>query len=197
MVQMVPAHLSNVDERASPCAGCGDQNIIDYAINTYGIGMKTSGVTSDLGNGNWSDPLDSEYRNWPNIFKLNWPSRPWLASTASTNSYQICCNDPKEIYWAVLNSLDKHISQLHFPVEHIAQATDGGAEARRLFSRYAGRSIDDTPDVWIVFRERRVITTRTDKTARREPTRPCALLSGLAQLRMVLLSAQSPTQSGG
>ena len=37
-------------------------------------------------------------------------------------------------------------------MEHIAQATDGGEEARRLFNRYAGRGTNDTPDVWIVFR---------------------------------------------
>ena len=64
-----------------------------------------------------------------------------------------CCDEPQEIYWAVLNALDKHMTQLHFPVEHIAQPTDGGAEARRMFARYAGHSIDDTPDVWIAFRD--------------------------------------------
>ena len=90
----------------------------------------------------------------PNIFKLTWPSRPTAGEHGVddfTGSH--CCDEPKEIYWAVLNALDKHMTQLHFPVEHIAQPTDGGAEARRMFARYAGHSIDDTPDVWIAFRD--------------------------------------------
>ena len=148
MVLMVAGATANVDERASPCAGCGNQNVIDYAINTYGMGVKTTGVAQSSGNGNQgSDPLDREYRNWPNVFKLNWPSRPWLASTASTNSYIVSAATNRVGSIGLYStSLDKHISQLHFPSNIFAQANDGGEEARRLFNQYAGGGTDDTPE---------------------------------------------------
>ena len=53
MVLMVAGATANVDERASPSAGCGNQNVIDYAINTYSMGVKTTGITPNSGNGNW------------------------------------------------------------------------------------------------------------------------------------------------
>ena len=154
IVLMVAGSLVSAAERVNPCTGCNGQNIIDYAFNAYGMGAKTSGVTPDSGNGQAADPASLEYSNLPNIFKLTWPSRPTAGEHGVddfTGSH--CCDEPKEIYWAVLNALDKHMTQLHFPVEHIAQPTDGGAEARRMFARYAGHSIDDTPDVWIAFRD--------------------------------------------
>ena len=154
IVLMVAGNLVSAEERVDPCTGCDDQNIIDYAFNAYGMGVKTSGVTPDSGNGQAADPRNLEYRNWPNIFKLTWPSRP-MAGEHGVDDFtgSHCCDEPMEIYWAVLNALDKHMTQLHFPVDHIAQPTDGGAEARRMFARYAGHSIDDTPDVWIAFRD--------------------------------------------
>ncbi len=158
MVLLTVGTLVSADERADPCTGCGGQNIYDYAFNTYGMGLKTSGVTTDLGNGQGRDEgpqaVGYEYRNWPNIFKLNWLSRP-TAGEHGVDEFtsDLCCDDPKEFYWAVLNALDKHISQLHFPVAHFSQQNDGGAEGRRMFTRYAGRNSDDTPDVWIVFRD--------------------------------------------
>lgn len=154
MVMLVVGTLVSANERVDPCRGCGDRNVFDYAFDTYGIGIKTSGITPDFGNGQASDALNLEYRNWPNIFKLTWPVR-YTAGEHGVDDFtgSHCCDDPKEIYWAVLNALDKHIVQLHLPVAHFAQSTDGGAEARRMFTRYAGRGVDDTPDIWIVFRD--------------------------------------------
>lgn len=154
IVLMVAGNLVSAAERVDSCTGCDGQNIIDYAFNAYGMGAKTSGVTPDSGNGQAEDSENREYNNWSNIFKLTWPSRP-MAGEHGVDDFtgSHCCDEPKEIYWAVLNALDKHMTQLHFPVEHIAQPTDGGAEARRIFARYAGHGIDDTPDVWITFRD--------------------------------------------
>lgn len=146
--------ILTTDERATPCTGCGDRNIVDYAFETYGIGVKTTGVNPDLGNGNGPDLLDLEYRNWPNIFKLTWPARLTVGEHGvNAIGGGHCCDDPKELYWAVLNALDKHMSQLHFLAADIGQTGTGAAEARALFTRYAGRGLQDTPDVWIVLRD--------------------------------------------
>jgi YVTN family beta-propeller protein len=146
--------IISTDERATPCEGCGARNIVDYAFATYGMGVKTTGVNPDLGNGNGPDLQDLEYRNWPNIFKMNWPSR-LAAGEHGVNAIGSghCCDDPKELYWAVLNALDKHMSQLHFLGSDIGQAGVGAAEARSLMARYAGKLPSDTTDVWIVFRD--------------------------------------------
>jgi hypothetical protein len=45
------------------------------------------------------------------------------------------------------------MSQLHFLASDIGQPGAGAEAARRLFIRYAGRTVVDTPDVWIVFRD--------------------------------------------
>ena len=146
--------MLTTDERAAPCQGCGERNIVDYAFETYGMGVKSSGVNPDMGNGNSPDPRGLEYRNWPNIFKLTWPSR-LTAGEHGVNAIGSghCCDDNKELYWAVLNALDKHMSQLHFLAADIGQAGAGAEETRRLWTRYAGKSLADTPDVWIVLRD--------------------------------------------
>lgn len=146
--------MISTDERATPCEGCGERNIVDYAFETYGMGVKTTGVNPDLGNGNGPDLQDLEYRNWPNIYKLNWPYR-LTAGEHGVNAIGSghCCDDPKELYWAVLNALDKHMSQLHFLASDIGQSGTGAAETRALMARYAGKLPSDTPDVWIVFRD--------------------------------------------
>ncbi len=146
--------MISTDERATPCQGCGERNIVDYAFESYGMGVKTTGVNPDLGNGNGPDLQELEYRNWPNIFKMKWPGQ-LTAGEHGVNAIGSghCCDDPKELYWAVLNALDKHMSQLHFLSADIGQAGAGAAEARGLVTRYAGKLPADTPDVWIVFRD--------------------------------------------
>lgn len=151
---MIAGHILTAEEHSSACAGCDGRNVSDYAFQTYGIGAKTTGVNPDLGNGNGRDPLNAEYRNWPNVFKLNWPT--WLTvGEHGVNSIGggHCCDTEQELYWAVLNALDKHMSQLHFLASEMSQPGAGADEARRLFTRYAGKGPDDTPDVWIVLRD--------------------------------------------
>jgi hypothetical protein len=147
--------MISTDERATPCQGCGERNIVDYAFESYGMGVKTTGVNPDLGNGNGPDLQELEYRNWPNIFKMKWPGQ-LTAGEHGVNAIGSghCCDDPKELYWAVLNALDKHMSQLHF-LSVQTSARLGQARPRRaaLVARYAGKLPADTPDVWIVFRD--------------------------------------------
>ncbi len=146
--------IITTDERATSCQGCGERNIVDYAFETYGMGVKSTGVNPDMGNGNSPDPRDLEYRNWPNIFKLTWPSRLTVGEHGvNAIGSGHCCDDNKELYWAVLNALDKHMSQLHFLAADIGQPGAGAEEARRLFARYAGKALADTPDIWIVLRD--------------------------------------------
>jgi YVTN family beta-propeller protein len=141
-------------ERADPCAGCNGRNVVDYALEEYGIGVKTTGISADHGNGNMKDGLGEEYRNWPNVLKLTWPDRLVTGEHGvNTTTSGVCCRTGQELYWAVLNALDKHLWQLHFLSGDIAQPGTGADEARQLFARYAGRNLDDTPDVWIVFRD--------------------------------------------
>ncbi|MDW8319688.1 MAG: hypothetical protein RMN53_17820, partial [Anaerolineae bacterium] len=151
---MVVGQMVSAGERASACAGCGGRNVVDYAWETYGIGVKGSGFNPDLGDGNGEDKNGSEYVNWVNIFKLGWPGR-LLVGEHGVNSIGggHCCDDERELYWTVVGALDKRVAQLHMPASDIGQSNAGANEARRLFSRYAGRSPADTPDVWIVFRD--------------------------------------------
>ncbi|MCB0237236.1 MAG: hypothetical protein KDH08_01065, partial [Anaerolineae bacterium] len=146
--------LSPSDERVAACQGCNGLNYVDYAFVQYAMGIKTSGVTPDLADGQGADPQGSEYRNWANIFKLDWPQRLVTGEHGALNTTSgHCCDDPKELYWAVLNGLDKHLQQLHFPVADIAQNDPGAVEARQVMARYAGKVLENTPDIWIVFRD--------------------------------------------
>lgn len=157
---MVTGQLVWAGERAQPCKapGCSGRNVVDYAWEEYGIGVKTTGVNPDFGKGNGRDDIPGEeYVNWPNIFKLTWPERLATGEHGISQlqdrpgNTALCCDTPQEFYWAVLNALDKHLAQLHFNDRHMREY--GVDEAFALFQRYAGRSIFDTPDVWIVFRD--------------------------------------------
>ncbi len=151
---MVVGQMVSADERSGPCAGCNGLNVVDYAWDAYEIGVKVTGINVDLGNGNGEDKLNAEYRNWANILKLTWPSR-LIVGEHGTNSvgFGVCCDDERELYWAVLNALDKHVRQLHFSVGDFASPGAGADAARQLFARYAAASVVTTPDVWIVFRD--------------------------------------------
>lgn len=151
---MVVGQMVSADERSGPCAGCNGLNVVDYAWETYGIGVKVTGINPDLGNGNGEDKLNAEYRNWANILHLTWPSRLVIGEHGTNGvGSGLCCDDERELYWAVLNALDKHVQQLHFSVGDFTQSAAGVKVARQFFARYAGAGVDTTPDVWIVFRD--------------------------------------------
>lgn len=154
IAMVITGQILSADEHILPCTGCGGRNLSDYAFETYGIGAKSTGFNPDLGNGNGRDPENAEYRNWPNVFKLNWPT--WLSvGEHGVNAIGSghCCDSEHELYWAVLNALDKHITQLHFLGSELGQSGAGAEQARQLFARYAGKVPADTPDIWIVFRD--------------------------------------------
>lgn len=151
---LITGQILTAEEHSSPCAGCNGNTLSDYAFAAYGMGAKTTSVNPDSGNGNGRDPANGEYRNTPNVFKLNWPT--WLSvGEHGVNAIGSghCCDTPAEFYWAVLNALDKHLTQLHFPATHLSQTGAGADAARSLFAAYAGRLPEDTPAVWIVFRD--------------------------------------------
>lgn len=157
MSLMVAGSLVNTDERADACTDCDGMNAVDYANNTYGMGAKTSGMNTDIGNGNGEDEAGLEYRNYPNIFKLNWnwllTAEHGIAEYAEYGVSGLCCDTEKEMYWSVLNSLDKGISELHYSVGDIDNTGGGWDAAHAMFARYAGKGVETTPDVWIVFRD--------------------------------------------
>jgi hypothetical protein len=72
-----------------------------------------------------------------------WPGRS-IARSLLTES---------DVYWAVLNALDKHPAYFIAKWDLLTGATPFEAELWHFANRYLGRTIQDTPSVWTALRE--------------------------------------------
>lgn len=58
-----------------------------------------------------------------------------------------------ETYWAFLNALNKHATYFLVTYSLLSTATPLEAEVMHLANKYAGRTLADTPSVWVALRE--------------------------------------------
>ncbi|MCC7352160.1 MAG: hypothetical protein IT330_00280 [Anaerolineae bacterium] len=141
------------------------QTYIQYAANR-GIGFFNTGMTYDLLDGNGEDripngasPIPTIFINWPNVFKYYAETARATIGLAAEHGGHDWPGDfskgqyfyPWAFYWMVLDSLDKHIDYIQ--VLGADAANPANATAIRFFQRHAGKTLANTPGVFIAFRD--------------------------------------------
>ncbi len=153
-LQMYPTYESRRERR----------EFVNYAASK-GVGLKSNGLRAEEdsadygecppdGSGYWS-PCEAGIvqlmRKWGDSVPIAWEGdprffRPGLPAVPFPDDHPHWA-----IYWQILNALDKHSDYILY-AEHLAQ-NPLVAPLFRWANRYLGRTVYDTPSVWVVLRE--------------------------------------------
>ncbi|MGQ9567272.1 MAG: DNRLRE domain-containing protein [Anaerolineae bacterium] len=136
LLQMAPFFLSNHERKA----------FTDYAAS-LGVGMKHNGLRPDADALECNDPLSTWYRSLqhdPMIVHGDHVPVAW-----ETYGYMLPGQAGR--LWGILNALDKH-SDYIVADGYITQEPAGFAYLE-FANRYLGRTLQDTPSVWVALRE--------------------------------------------
>jgi hypothetical protein len=121
----------------------------DYAGNR-GVGLKHNRLMVDHDDQVINNPNYSEHRAGQYDPMFSFPN------TAGPLAWEIYREDlltESDLYWAVLNALDKHPAYFIAKWDLLTGATPFEAELWHFANRYLGRTIQDTPSVWTALRE--------------------------------------------
>jgi len=118
----------------------------DYAASR-GVGLKHNGLRFDQGLGVFDDPHNSNYgagytqimRKWGNRVPIAWEGQDYqLPGRAG-------------LMWGLFNGLDKHPDYILFG--ELISKDKSRADLLRFAQQYMGRTLADTPSVWVALRE--------------------------------------------
>ncbi len=132
---------------------CERKRVTDYA-GARAVGLFNAGLLADFNNAVFP-PMSrtagcgayEPYLTWMGRVPFGWESYRYLLPTAT------------HVYWAVFNALDKHADYINF--EHDLFHDSSGNPIPDNFpyfefaNRYLGRTITDTPSVWVALRDHR------------------------------------------
>ncbi len=137
---------------------CERQDITNYAAGmvTSTIGLFAAGLLPDQ-----NDAVNPFGQTGCGKFD---PILTWNQSTTRTvptafETYQYMLPDLTSIYWGVLSALDKHVDILNLNSDllmHSGDKTDPASEnffVYRFANSFLGRTLGDTPEVWVALRE--------------------------------------------
>ncbi len=118
----------------------------DYAAQR-GVGLKHNGLTFDQGTGVFDDPHNSNYGAGYTQIMRKWGDRVPIAWEGQ--DYQLPYRTG--LMWGIFNGLDKHPDYILFG-EKISK-DESRADLVRFAQQYTGRTLADTPSVWVALRE--------------------------------------------
>lgn len=139
MLQYAPFFLQRWERR----------EFTDYAGN-LGVGMKHNRLLIDHDDQVINNPNHFEYRAGQYDPMFSFPN---TAGPLAWEIYREELLTESDVYWAVLNALDKHPAYFISKWNLLTGATPFEAQLWHYANRYLGRTIDDTPSVWTVMRE--------------------------------------------
>jgi hypothetical protein len=139
MLQYAPFYLQRWERR----------EFSDYAGNR-GVGMKHNRLMIDHDDQVINNPNHFEYRAGQYDPMLSFPN---TAGPLAWEIYREELLTESDVYWAVLNALDKHPAYFISKWDLLTGATPFEAELWHYANRYLGRTIEDTPSVWTALRE--------------------------------------------
>jgi hypothetical protein len=127
------------------------RNITDYAASLF-VGPKGDGLIPDRDKAlQRTDPTKSYYLSY-----LDDPAVTYSNTVpVGFESYRFYLNTDNLLYWAILNGLDKHASYFAFDANLMRDETGGNTNwpMLRFANAHLGKSVFDTPDVWVALRE--------------------------------------------
>ncbi|MGQ9585540.1 MAG: DNRLRE domain-containing protein, partial [Anaerolineae bacterium] len=136
LLQMAPFFLTNHERKA----------FTDYAAS-LGVGMKHNGLRPDADALENADPLSSYYRTLqhdPMIVHGDHVPVGW-------ETYGMMLPGRYGRLWGILNALDKHSD--YIVADNYITQEPAGYPYLEFANRYLGRTLEDTPSVWVALRE--------------------------------------------
>ncbi len=121
----------------------------DYAGN-HGVGLKHNHLLLDHDDQVINDPTRLDYRSGQFDPMFSFPN---TAGPLAWEVYRQGLETESDVYWAVLNALDKHPAYFVAKWDLLTSATPFEKQIWHFSNRYLGRTIDDTPSVWTIMRE--------------------------------------------
>ena len=118
----------------------------DYAASR-GVGLKHNGLWYDQGIGVFDDPNSSDYGAGYTQLMRKWGDRVPIAWEGQ--DYQL--PGRTGLLWGVFNALDKHADYILFG--ELITKDKSRSDLLRLAQKYLGRTLADTPSVWVALRE--------------------------------------------
>ena len=82
----------------------------------------------------------------------------WQQAPIAFESYSTDLCNPVLAYWAVVSGLDKHVDYLRVADTLLRDSTGSPPSIVPIFDwarHYVGKTVQDTPSVWVVMREHR------------------------------------------
>ncbi|HSN75628.1 MAG TPA: DNRLRE domain-containing protein [Anaerolineae bacterium] len=139
MIQYAPFYVQRWERR----------EFTDYAGN-LGVGMKHNRLLVEHDDQVIDNPNHLDYRAGQYDPMFSFPN---TAGPLAWEIYREELLTESDVYWAVLNALDKHPAYFVSKWDLLTGATPLEAELWQDANRYLGRTIQDTPSVWTALRE--------------------------------------------
>ncbi|MDP2726855.1 MAG: hypothetical protein Q8P59_04870, partial [Dehalococcoidia bacterium] len=117
----------------------------DYAAER-GVAMGFNGFRAEDGDA-WYNYEPTSIPGWHHAFKKWVMTGQRLGRLEAHGPY----NDPTVTYWAVLNALDSNATYISLYPEDITDSRN--AEAFQFADKYAGKTLLDTPSLWVALRD--------------------------------------------
>ena len=138
---------------------------IGFHAASRGVGFSLNGLYPDREGATFGDAGSCPYCGTYDMVLLY---NQTLPTTYETYDYMLC--DPTQVYWGMLNGLDKHPAYLRLnidlfreydPARYPETAGFGPDKVENLavfdwVEHYVGATLENTPSVWVAMREHRV-----------------------------------------
>jgi len=118
----------------------------DYAVSR-GIGVKHNGLIPDTNAANVNNPFNSSYGAGAHDPAIKW----WKYAPVAWESYPVYLVGERGTLWGIYNGLNKHPDNL--VLERTIITDPVRAPYLQFAHEYLGKTIDDTPGVWVALRE--------------------------------------------
>ncbi len=121
----------------------------DYA-GSQGVGMKHNRLLVDHDDQVINNPSHTDYRAGQYDAMFSFPN---TAGPLAWEIYRDGLETESDVYWAILNALDKHPAYFVAKWDLLTGATPFEKDMWHYANSYLGRTIQDTPSVWTALRE--------------------------------------------
>lgn len=139
MLQYAPFFLNRSERR----------EFTDYA-GDLGVGMKHNKLAVEHDDQVIDNPTHTAYRAGQYDPMFSFPN---TSGPLAWEVYRDGLFTDSDVYWAVVNALDKHPAYFIAKWDLLTTATPFEAQMWHYANRYLGRTLQDTPSVWTVLRE--------------------------------------------
>ncbi len=157
------------------------RDIAEYAAE-HGVGLSLNGLYPDqeLATTGPADPAHSYIGLYDQIYRT-WSGNLHVPVAFESYDYMLC--NPTQVYWGLINGLDKHTDVFRLSIDLIKDP-EGNDRPENIAlikwaKNYLGATITNTPSIWVAMRDHRIpwLTCKYISTGQR-PDSPYASQKG-------------------